>query len=161
VEGPRGAGMGCGGGGGEVYAACSSWAAPEGKSMDSFLLVASTVGFLAFLAWRRRSPRPFPPWMTPLLHSPLRKRGFSPDAAAERHGVTPGMIVLEVGPGDGYLTVAAANRAAPGGWLICLDVQLAMLRKLRKALGSRTPPLVCASGARLPFRSRAFDLVFL
>ena len=36
-----------------------------------------------------------------------------------------------------------------------------MLRKLRKALGSRTPPLVCASGSQLPFRSRAFDLVFL
>ena len=69
--------------------------------MDSFLLVASTVGFLAFLAWRRRSPRPFPPWMTPLLHSPLRKRGFSPDAAAERHGVTPGMIAYYFGSKSG------------------------------------------------------------
>jgi len=71
------------------------------------------------------------------------------------------MTVLEVGPGDGYLTVAAADRASPAGRLICLDVQLAMLRKLRNALGSRTPPLVCASGSRLPFRSGAFDLVFL
>ena len=129
--------------------------------MDLFLLVASIVGFLAYFAWQRRSPRPFPPWMTPLLHSPLRKRGFSPEAAAQRHGVVSGMSVLEVGPGDGYLTVAATDRAAPGGRLICLDVQLAMLRKLRKALGPRTPPLVCASGSQLPFRARAFDLVFL
>jgi ubiquinone/menaquinone biosynthesis C-methylase UbiE len=129
--------------------------------MDPLLVAASIVAFLAYLAWQRRSPRPFPPWMTPLLHSPLRRRGFSPEAAAERHGVAPGMTVLEVGPGDGYLTVAAIERTTPGGRLICLDVQLAMLRKLRKALGSRTPPLVCASGSQLPFRPRAFDLVFL
>ena len=129
--------------------------------MDPLVVAASIVGFLAYLAWQRRSPRPFPPWMTPLLHSPLRRRGFSPEAAAERHGVAPGMTVLEVGPGDGYLTVAVIDRSAPGGRLICLDVQLAMLRKLRKALGSRTPPLVCASGSQLPFRPRAFDLVFL
>jgi len=129
--------------------------------MESFLLAASLVAFLVYLAWQRRSPRPFPPWMTPLLHSPLRRRSFSPEAAAERHGVAPGMTVLEVGPGDGYLTVAAVDRATPGGRLVCLDVQLGMLRKLRKALGSRTPPLVCASGSQLPFRPGAFDLVFL
>ena len=49
--------------------------------MDPFFLGAGIVGFLAYLAWQRRSPRPFPPWMTPLLHSPLRKRSFSPEAA--------------------------------------------------------------------------------
>ncbi|HKA43487.1 MAG TPA: class I SAM-dependent methyltransferase [Burkholderiales bacterium] len=99
--------------------------------------------------------------MTPVLHSPLRRRNFSPEVAAGRHGVASGMTVLEVGPGDGYLTVAAADRTSPGGRLICLDLQLAMLRKLRKALGVRTPPLVCASGSQLPFRANAFDLVFL
>jgi ubiquinone/menaquinone biosynthesis C-methylase UbiE len=129
--------------------------------MDAFLVGVSLVGFLVYLAWQRRSPRPFPPWMTPLLHSPLRRRSFSPQAAAERHGIAPGMTVLEVGPGDGYLTLAAVERATPGGRVICLDVQLAMLRKLRKAAGSRTPSLVCASGSQLPFRPRAFDLVFL
>lgn len=129
--------------------------------MGPLLAAAILIGTLVYLAWQRRSPRPFPPWMTPLLHSPLRRRGFSPATAAERHGIAAGMTVLEVGPGDGYLTAAAIDRAAPGGRLVCLDVQLAMLRKLRKALGSRTPPLVCASGSRVPFRSRAFDLVFL
>jgi SAM-dependent methyltransferase len=71
------------------------------------------------------------------------------------------MCVLEVGPGDGYLTLAASERISPGGSLVCLDVQLAMLGKLRRALGSHAPPLVCASGSQLPFRSQAFDLVFL
>ena len=129
--------------------------------MDSLLVGVILVGFVAYLAWQRRSPRPFPPWMTPLLHSPLRRRSFSPEAAAERHGLAPGMRVLEVGPGDGYLTLAAIDRISPSGRLVCLDVQLPMLRKLRGALGSRTPALVCASGSQLPFRSQAFDLVFL
>ncbi len=99
--------------------------------------------------------------MTPLLHSPLRRRNFSPEAAAERHGLAPGMRVLEVGPGDGYLPLAAIDRIGPGGRLVCLDLQLPMLLKLRRALGSRTPALVCASGSQLPFRSQAFDLTFL
>ena len=131
--------------------------------MKLFALAAGLVAFLVYLAWSRRAPRPFPPWMTPLLHSPLRRRLFSPEDAAERHGIEPGMTVLEVGPGDGYLTLAAEARARPGtgGRLICLDLQLAMLKKLRRTLGPRTPPLVCASGSQLPFRKGAFDLVFL
>jgi len=76
-------------------------------------------------------------------------------------GIAPGMRVLEVGPGDGYLTLAAIDRISTGGRLVCLDVQLAMLHKLRRALSSRAPALVCASGSQLPFRSQAFDLVFL
>ena len=110
---------------------------------------------------RRHEPRPFPTWLTPLLHSPLRRMGFPPELAAERHGVRPGSSVLEVGPGDGYLTGAALERSAPGGRYICLDVQLAMLRKLRLALGARTPACVCASGSKLPFRDASFDLVYL
>ncbi len=130
--------------------------------MDPFTFtLISVAAFLVYLFWQRRSPRPFPPWMTPLLHSPLRRRSFSPEAAAERHGLAPGMTVLEVGPGDGYLTLAAVDRTLPGGRLVCLDLQLPMLRKLRKTLGARTPALVCASGSQLPFRSGAFDLLFL
>ena len=72
-----------------------------------------------------------------------------------------GMTVLELGPGGGYLTLAALDRVMPGGQLICLDVQLGMLERLRGELGARTPPLVCASGSRLPFRTGAFDAVFL
>jgi ubiquinone/menaquinone biosynthesis C-methylase UbiE len=129
--------------------------------MEPLLVAALVIGGLVYLAWQRRSPRPFPPWMTPLLHSPLRRRSFSPEAAAERHGLAPGMRVLEVGPGDGYLTPAAIERISPGGRLVCLDVQPAMLRKLRRALGTRAPALVSASGSQLPFRSQTFDLVFL
>ncbi len=129
--------------------------------MDPLLIAGIVVVLVAYLAWQRRVPRPFPPWMTPLLHAPWRRRFVSPAVAAERHGLTAGMTVLEVGPGDGYLTLAALDRVSPGGRLVCVDVQIGMLRKLRGAVGMRTPPLVCASGSRLPFRSGAFDAVFL
>ena len=81
--------------------------------------------------------------------------------AADRHGLAPGMRVLEIGPGDGYLTGAAVDRVGPQGQVVCLDIQLAMLKKLRAALGLETPPLVCASGSRLPFRAGVFDAAFL
>ncbi len=125
------------------------------------LVIGIVAAFVVYVAWQRRSPRPFPTWMTPFLHAPWRGRFFSPEVAAERHGLGVGMTVLEVGPADGYLTLGALDRVTPGGRLVCLDLQLGMLRKLRGAMGTRTPPLVCASGSRLPFRSGSFDAVFL
>jgi len=106
-------------------------------------------------------PAPLPPWMTPLLDTPSRRKKFSPELAAERHGIEEGMRVLEIGPGGGYLTAAARQRVGPTGMLVCLDIQLAMLQKLRRILGPQTPPLVCASGAVLPLGDGSVDLIFL
>ena len=127
------------------------------KLLIALLLFAAAFHFVR----RRGSPSPFPPWLTPILHSPLRRLYFSSEMAADRHGLEPGMRVLEIGPGDGYLTVAAVDRVGPQGQVVCLDIQPAMLKKLRAALGRKTPPLVCSSGSRLPFRAGVFDAVFL
>lgn len=109
----------------------------------------------------RLRPRPFPPWMTPILESPLRRLFFSRDETLARCGLAPGLRVLEVGPGAGYLTEKAAGQVRPGGRLVCLDVQMEMLRKVRARSIDPPPGLVCASGSQLPFRDDAFDLVFL
>ncbi len=45
--------------------------------------------------------------------------------------------------------------------LFCLDIQLAMLRKLRARLGDEAPPLVCANGASLPFHAGSFDRIYM
>ena len=71
------------------------------------------------------------------------------------------MRVLEVGPAGGYLTAAAVQRLQPGGHLVSLDLQLAFLETLRARLGATTPALVCGDGSRLPFRSGAFDAIFV
>jgi ubiquinone/menaquinone biosynthesis C-methylase UbiE len=127
------------------------------KFVIAILLVAAAIYFVR----RRASPSPFPPWLTPILHVPWRRLYFSPEMAADRHGLTAGMRVLEIGPGDGYLTRAAVNRVGPDGQVVCLDIQLPMLKKLRAALGRATPPLVCASGSQLPFRAAVFDAAYL
>jgi SAM-dependent methyltransferase len=124
--------------------------------------VASSVGiFLAVVAWRRIFPAPMPGFAAPTLDTACRRRHFSPEVAAERHGLGPGMRVLEIGPGIGYLTGAAAERIGPHGRLVSLDLQLSLLTKLRDRLGPATPPLVRGDATRLPFRGASFDLVYL
>lgn len=116
---------------------------------------------LAIIAWRRLVPAPMPRIFDFILRTKFRRRTFSPEVAAERHGVAPGMRVLEVGPAGGYLTGAAAEKVKPGGQLVSLDLQLAFLETLRARLGSSTPPLVCGDAAHLPFREECFDLAFV
>ena len=127
-----------------------------------FISVAWTVAtLLAIIAWRRLVPAPMPRIFDFILRTKFRRRTFSPETAAERHGLAPGMRVLEVGPAGGYLTAAAAQKLEPGGRLICLDLQLAFLETLRLRLGTTTPALVCGDGSCLPFRSGAFDAIFV
>jgi ubiquinone/menaquinone biosynthesis C-methylase UbiE len=116
---------------------------------------------LAIIAWRRLVPAPMPRVFDFILNTKFRRRTFSPETAAERHGLVPGMRVLEVGPAGGYLTAAAAERIKPGGRLVSVDLQLALLETLRSRLGAGAPPLVCGNASHLPFRDSCFDLVFV
>jgi len=122
----------------------------------ALLLFASVARVRALLR-----PQPFPVWMAPLLESPLRRIFFSRERTLERSGLLPGQRVLEVGPGSGYLTELAHRMVEPDGRLVCMDLQMAFLRKVRERLGDRAPDLVCAHGEALPFRDEAFDLVFV
>ena len=106
-------------------------------------------------------PAPFPPWLTPILEGPLRRRMQNPERCVEQSGLMPSLTVLEVGPGAGYATEAAVRKLAGSGRLVCVDLQLDMLRQVRARLGTDAPSLVCASGSELPFRDGIFDLTFL
>jgi len=103
------------------------------------------------------APSAFPPWLTPILPMPWRNR----DRILERAGLCPGERVLEIGPGAGWITEKAVERLGASGRLVCLDLQIGMLRKVRARLGVRAPGLVQASGSRLPFRDGAFARAFL
>lgn len=130
----------------------------------SYILVwaAWSVGiFIAVVIWRRIFPAPMPGLFDPTLDTSYRRRHFSPEVAAERHGLAAGMRALEIGPAGGYLTRAAVRKVQPTGHLVSLDLQQSLLRKLRARLGPDTPPLVRGDATRLPFRSGSFDLIFL
>jgi ubiquinone/menaquinone biosynthesis C-methylase UbiE len=47
------------------------------------------------------------------------------------------------------------------GRLVCLDLQIEMLRQVRERIGAAGAELVQASGSSLPFRDGCFDLAFL
>ena len=125
-----------------------------------FVIIAAAFSAVLLIVRQRRAPRPFPAILAPLLHLSFW-RPVSPAVAAQRHGLQPGMTALELDPGGGYLTSAALDCVSPDGLLICVDVQLGMLLRLRSRLASRTPPLVCGDATMLPFGATTVDLIFL
>ncbi len=60
---------------------------------------------------------PIPQFLANAIDNPLRRRLQPPYETAMRHGIEPGMTVLEVGPGNGTYTIGAAQRVGPmAGW---------------------------------------------
>ncbi len=115
------------------------------------------VAFVVFFRVRSLlAPRAFPPWMTPILEL----RGRDRDRILDRAGLTPGDRLLEIGPGAGFITEKAVERVGRAGRVVCLDIQIEMLRKVRARLGDGAA-LVCASGSQLPFRDGAFGRALL
>lgn len=130
------------------------------------LLFVLQQGVLRIL--RRATPRPMPSRLAPVLTSPWRSRLFgTPEQTLDRSGVTPGMRVLEIGPGPGVYTVPLARRvAAQGeqGSITCVEIQpemIAMLRQRLQDTGVQNVEVVQGDGRRIPSSDSSFDLVFL
>ena len=122
------------------------------------VLVAIVALCRVYSLWR---PRAYPTWAAWLLDSPARRLFFNRRRAVETLGIEPGIRVLEVGPGNGYLTELVADRVGSEGAVVCLDIQMAMLQKVRMRGVEPMPCLVRASASELPFAEGSFDLVFL
>ena len=60
-----------------------------------------------------------------------------PDRALQLIGITPGMIVADVGAGTGYMTVRLALRVGPKGKVYANDLQSAMIETLRDTVRRR------------------------
>jgi ubiquinone/menaquinone biosynthesis C-methylase UbiE len=78
--------------------------------------------------------------------------------------INRGRTVLELGPGPGYFTVEVARRLGPEGRLVCVDIQLKMIRALRRRLQreavANALPLV-GNALALPLAGRSLDCAFL
>jgi 2-polyprenyl-3-methyl-5-hydroxy-6-metoxy-1,4-benzoquinol methylase len=72
-----------------------------------------------------------PPWIGYLIASPLRRLFHKPEQILAGL-VAPGMTVADAGPGMGFFTLPMARMVGPNGTVVCVDVQEAMLRSLRK-----------------------------
>jgi ubiquinone/menaquinone biosynthesis C-methylase UbiE len=72
-----------------------------------------------------------PTWLGYFLINPLRKLLESPEKILGPY-VTPGMTVLEPGPGMGFFTLPMAEMVGPNGKVVVVDIQEKMLAKLHK-----------------------------
>jgi len=110
-----------------------------------------------------RWPIPTPPWARWLLHSRWRRRYRAPGRTLALLDIQPGMWVLELGPGSGLFTLEAARLVGGTGRLVCVDLQMAMLRPLKQDIneaGLDNVLLQAATAERLALSDASFDLVF-
>src|SRR5918911_4216621 len=121
------------------------------------------LGQVVLRVLRRAAPGPMPSRLAPVLTTPLRTRLFgTPEQVLDRAGVTPGMRVLEIGPGPGVYTVALARRvAAQGeqGSITCLEIQPEMITMLREHLQEddvQNVEVIQGDGRQIPSPDNSF-----
>ena len=86
--------------------------------------------------------------MGPILENPYSDRLAGASLLLDRAGVVQGMRVLDAGCGTGRVTIAAAERVGASGEVVALDVQTAMLERVRRramALGTANVQTQAAS----------------
>jgi ubiquinone/menaquinone biosynthesis C-methylase UbiE len=107
---------------------------------------------------------PMPEFAANIIDNPFRRRIQPPDETPVRHGVNPGMTVLEVGPGNGTYTVATARRVGERGKVITVDIEPKMIDRVKRRAhveGIGNIEARVADVYDLPFEDGYFDLVYM
>ena len=88
---------------------------------------------LVIVRWIRHTYHfPIPEFMTPVIDNPIRRKFWqNPQIIAQRMKLKPGMIVVEIGPGNGSYTKAVADAIQPGGKLYAVDISKNIIERLR------------------------------
>ena len=107
---------------------------------------------------------PIPEFMADFIDNPIRRRFQPPAETPIRHGIQPGMIVLEVGPGNGRYTVATAKYVGPAGKVVTVDIEPKMIERARRraeAEGVANLDARVANIYDLPFEDGHFDAAYM
>ena len=125
--------------------------------------------FLVVFAWlllarivRHFYKFPMPEFMADFIDNPGRRRLQPPDETAVRHGIQPGMVVLDIGPGNGTYTLAAARRVGPTGKVFAVDIEPRMIARVEKKMaesGLNNVEARVADVYDLPFADESFDVI--
>ena len=98
----------------------------------AFILVGTLV--VAWIAWRlgaRRRNLPCPPWLAWMLENPITA-GISSQRILDYLDIRPGQRILDVGCGQGRLTIPAAQHVGPTGEIVAVDLQEKMLARAQE-----------------------------
>lgn len=71
----------------------------------------------------------FPSWLSFILYNPVRKALTNREAVLNESMIKESSVVIEVGPGNGFLTEAIAARAKK---VYAIEIQPGMVKKLKK-----------------------------
>jgi ubiquinone/menaquinone biosynthesis C-methylase UbiE len=107
---------------------------------------------------------PMPEFMANVIDNPFRRKIQPPDATPARHGIEPGMAVLEVGPGNGTYTVATARRVGARGKVVTIDIEPRMIERVTRraqAEGIDNIEAKVADVYDLPFEDGLFDAIYM
>lgn len=125
-----------------------------------FWLVPLKVIYRMLLRFGKRGPSPSA--VSWLMDNPIRRSYARP--VLDRIGIRPGETVLEIGPGPGVFTVAAAQRVGPKGKLIVVEEKPQMIARVearvRNARLSNVETHI-GSAYDLPLEDESIDRVFL
>lgn len=139
-----------------VFFATGRWLAGAALS-----IAALVIGYLTRRA-SRRSPEPMPHALRWLL---LLPRGVhSPRHLLKLLQPLPGEHILEVGPGIGVHAIPVAQTLSPGGSLVAVDLQQAMLDDLAeeaRRVGADTITTLSGDAQHLPCADGSFDAAYL
>lgn len=119
---------------------------------------------LAMSIYLQLRPMPTPPAVSFLLNSSWRRRYRDPARALAPLGLRSGMRVLELGPGVGVFTAEAARQLGADGLLLCVDLQIGMLRPLQRLVrraGLANVSVQAGDAAALPLADASVDLAYL
>jgi ubiquinone/menaquinone biosynthesis C-methylase UbiE len=107
---------------------------------------------------------PMPQVMANLIDNPFRRKIQPPDETPARHGIKPGMTVLEVGPGNGTYTAATARRVGASGKVVTIDIEPRMIERVRRRARMEGVDNIEAKVANvydLPFGDGFFDAIYM
>ena len=107
---------------------------------------------------------PMPQFMADVIDNPLRHKIQPPDETPARHGIEPGMTVLEVGPGNGTYTVATARRVGGSGKVVTVDIEPKMIERVTRRAQAEDIDNIEAKVANvydLPFVDGFFDAIYM
>ena len=105
-----------------------------------------------------------PEFAANIIDNPIRRRIQPPNETAIRHGIEPGMTVLEVGPGNGTYTIATARRVGDNGKVLAIDIEPKMIERVKRRSQVeeiRNIEARVADVYELPFEDGFFDVIYM